>query len=315
MMTTLSAMRWWGLLETIWKRVAIIGALAVLAPVLLAGCSALRVAYNTGPQLAWWWLDGYMDFSREHAPQVKTALERWFEWHRQTQLPAYVALLGATQAQTSEAMTPAQACQWNDRLNQALMPAGARALEQAADLLPGLGEAQLRHLEKRYLKNIDEMRRDYLQSDAAERRAASIKRTIERTEQLYGRLDEPQRKVIAEGVTASPFDAQGWMEERQRRQRDTLATLRRLLAERADREQRLAALRALFERSQRSPDPAYRAYQQRLVEYNCAFFARIHNATTPAQRQRARANLEDWKEDLRAVMNGPVAPPDPATSN
>lgn len=284
------------------RRAAIIGSLVLLLSVLLGGCSALRVAYNTGPQLAWWWLDGYLDFSREQAPQVRASIDTWFLWHRQTQLPAYAALLASAQAQVAEPLTPAAACDWNVRLVEALAPAVTRGLEQAADLVPGLGEAQLRHLEQRYQKNLDEMREEYLQADPAERLAASVKRAVTRAEQLYGRLDEPQRKVIAEGVAASPFDPQAWMRERQRRQRDTLTTLRRLLAERADRDQRLAALRALTERSQRSPEPAYRAYQQRLTDYNCAFAARIHNATTPEQRLRARATLKEWEDDLRAII-------------
>ncbi len=308
-MTTLSAMQCSLQRRFESRRAAIIGTLALLLALVLPGCGALRVAYNTGPHLAWWWLDGYLDFSREHTPQVKAAIERWFEWHRATQLPDYVALLAAAQAQVQAPLTPASACQWNARLADALAPALSRALEHAADLLPGLGEAQLRHLEQRYAKAIDEMREEYLQPDATERQRVSVKRALGRAEQLYGRLDEAQRKLIAEGVAASPFDPQAWMEERQRRQRDTLATLRRLLADRGvdrgvDRDQRLAALRVLAERSQRSPDAAYRAYQERLTDYNCGFVARVHNATTPTQRQKARANLEGWEQDLRALMNG-----------
>jgi hypothetical protein len=295
-------------------RAAIIGTLVGLLSLALGGCSALRVAYNTGPQLAWWWVDGYFDFSREQTPLVKGAIDRWFDWHRQTQLPAYVTLLASAQARVAEPLTPALACQWNNRLAETLAPALARALEQSAEIVPALGEAQLRHLEQRYAKAIEEMRDEYLQADPAERQATSIKRTLGRAEQLYGRLDDVQRKVIADGVAASPFDPQGWMEERKRRQRDTLATLRRLRAERADQDQRLAALRALAERSQRSPDPAYRAYQLRLTDYNCAFAARIHNATTPAQRQRARANLKEWEDDLRAVINGATGAGDPAAA-
>ncbi len=94
--------------------------------------------------------------------------------------------------------------------------------------------------------------------------------------------------------------------------------MRRLLAERADRDQRVSALRALAERSQRSPDPTYRAYQVRLTDYNCAFAARVHNATTMAQRQRASANLKDWEDDLRAVIAAGATPAgttsDPAAS-
>ena len=36
----------------------------------LSGCSALRLGYNTAPELAYWWIDGYADFDDAQAPQV-----------------------------------------------------------------------------------------------------------------------------------------------------------------------------------------------------------------------------------------------------
>ncbi|MBK9134931.1 MAG: hypothetical protein IPM15_11535 [Betaproteobacteria bacterium] len=277
---------------------------------LLGGCSALRVAYNTGPQLAWWWLDGYADFAGEDAPKVKASIERWFEWHRPSQLPAYAALLAAAQAEADKPLTPELACQWYRRVVDLAAPALARALEHGADVVPLLGEAQLRHLEQRYAKNIDEMKAEYLQGDPAERRTAALKRAVTRAEQFYGRLDDTQRRLLAELLAASPADPQAWMDERRRRQRDNVQTLRRLVAERADRNERLAALRMLADRYQRSPDAAHRAYQQRLLDYNCALVARLHNAMTPAQRQRARATLRGYEDDLRAVLAGQAGVPD-----
>jgi hypothetical protein len=299
MITTLSAMQ----LSRI--KNAIIGVVAVLLVLGLQGCSAVRVAYNNGAQLSWWWLDGYMDFSREQAPQVKQALDGFFDWHRATQLPDYVALLAQAQGQVLEPTTPAAACRWQDQIRERLQPSLERALAQAADLLPGLGEPQFRHLEERYAKVMDEMRSDYLQPDPAKRMSESVKRAVDRAERLYGSLDAPQKRVIRDGVVASPYDPEAWAAERARRQKDTVQTLRRLLAERADRDTRVAALRTLVARVERSPDPAYRAYQIRLNDYNCAFAAQIHNATTPAQRKQARANIKDWEDDLRAVMAAP----------
>jgi len=302
-MTTFNAMR--GLSSRGSLRSAIIGALLALL-LALGGCSAVRLAYNNGPQLAWWWIDGYFDFSREQSALVKPAIDQWFDWHRSTQLPGYVTLLAGLQAQAVEPLTADKACAVNDQLRERIEPAIDRALELAAELLPQLTEAQIRHYEQRGAKAIDEMRDEYLQPDAAERRRLSIKRAIERSEQVYGRLGEAQRKVIAEGVAASPFDAQAWLQERQRRQRDTATTLRRLLAAKPDRDARLAALRALVERSAASPDPAYRDYQRRLVAYNCAFAAQIHNATTAAQRAEARSRLKGWEDDVRALLAQPA---------
>jgi len=276
--------------------------LAVLALVtLLAGCSSVRLAYNNAPQLSWWWLDGYLDFSREQAPQVRQALDGFLDWHRATQLPAYAALLARTQPAILEPTTPAGACRWQAEVRGQLDPALQRALQLAAEQLPGLAEAQFTHLAQRYAKGNDEMREDFLQDDPGERLTASVKRAVERAERLYGRLDEAQRRLVRAGVLESPFDPALWLKERQRRQREVLATLRRLGAERADAERRLAALRLLAAHTERSPDPVYRAYQLKLGDYNCDFAARIHNATTPAQRQRARETLKGWEDDLSAL--------------
>ncbi|WP_304833685.1 DUF6279 family lipoprotein [Polaromonas sp.] len=274
----------------------------VLAVTLLAGCSSVRLAYSNASQLGWWWLDGYFDFSREQAPQVKQALDGLFDWHRATQLPEHAALLARTQAPILEPTTPAQTCRWQAEVREQLEPLLQRALQLAAEQVPGLTEAQLRHLEQRYAKGIDEMRGDFLQDDPGERLTQSVKRAVERAERLYGRLDEAQRRLVRSGVIDSPFDPALWLKERQRRQREVLVTLRRLVAERADADQRLAALRMLLVQTERSPDPVYRAYQLKLGEYNCGFAARIHNATTPAQRLKARETLKGWEDDLRALM-------------
>lgn len=268
---------------------------------LLAGCSSVKLGYSNGARLAWWYLDGYVDFGRTQTPLVKQSLDDLFAWHRATQLPDYTAVLAQAQQAVTEPTTAAAACRWWQVLQDRLAPTIDRALLEAAQVVPTLGDAQFKHLEGKYAKVLDEMRGDYMQSDAEDRYAASVRRAVTRAEQLYGKLDDAQRKVVAAGVAASPFDPQAWMQERQRRQRDTLQTLRRLVAERADADQRVAALRTLVERTQSSPDPAYRAYQQRLSDYNCALAAQIHNATTAAQRQRARQRLKGWEDDFRAL--------------
>ncbi len=283
------------------KRWIIGGLLGLLLP-WLSGCSALGLAYNNGAQLSWWWLDGYVDFSREQAPRVRQHIDRLFDWHRASQLPDTAALLASAQSQVTEPTTAALACRWQEQVRALLEPTIVEALGHAADIVPILGEAQIDSIDKRYAKGNAEMREEFLQPDPTERRVISVKRALDRAERLYGSLDEAQKQIVAAGVAASPFDPDLWLAERQRRQRDTLATLRKLLADRADRDQRLLALRLLVTRVERSPNPEYRAYQIRLKDYNCALAAQIHNATTTGQRRKARANLKGWEADLRAVM-------------
>ncbi len=276
----------------------------LLGLLLLNGCSAVRIGYNQAPNLAWWWVDGYMDFSAEQSARVKDALNQWFAWHRTTQLPDYADLLAAAQAQVLQPATPAQVCRWNEELRARIAASFARGVPLAAEILPSLKAEQLAHLERKYRKSNRDFEEDFLQEQADERLKASIKRAVDRTEMLYGRLDERQRQLIASGVAASPFDPAAWFAERQAVQSETLQTLARLTAggpARADRESNLAGLQALASRVQRAPVGPYRSYQQRLTEYNCAFFAQVHNSTTAAQRQTARSRLKGWEEDLRAL--------------
>ena len=280
----------------------------MVASLALAGCSALRLGYSNGPQLAWWWLDGYFDFSSAQSPLVKRTIDQWFDWHRGTQLADYAALLAAARQQVLEPTTGSAACGWQDRARAQVDPALQRAINDFADVLPTLGDAQLRYLDQRYAAKNDEMRKDFLQPDAALRLRESVKRAVERAERVYGSLDDAQLKVISAGVAASSFNPELWLAERQRRQRDTLQTLRKLIAERADKPQRVAALKGLVQRFELSPNAEYRGYQARLSDYNCTLAAQIHNATTPAQRRVARDRLQGWEADLRSLVNRSDAP-------
>ena len=102
-------------------------------------------------------------------------------------------------------------------------------------------------------------------------------------------------------LARSPFDAELWLTERRSRQQDALQTLSRLVKEKKPREQAQAALRAYVDRIERSPHEAYRRYSDRLMEFNCAFAATLHNGTSAEQRRTAAQNLAGWIGDLRAI--------------
>lgn len=284
----------------------------------LAGCSAVRLGYGQAPQLAHWWLDGYLDFDDAQSPRVKASLGQWFAWHRETQLADYAGLLASAQQQVMGPVSAEQVCRWNDELRSRIEPAVERGLPLVADLVPTMKPAQLAHLEKRYAKSNAELRKEFLQPRADERMKASIERTVERLETLYGPLDEAQRRAVAASVAASPFDAELWLATREARQRDVLRTLEPLVQQQADRDRALQALRPLARRLIDGPSPDPQGYQQRLAQYNCAFGARIHNTTSARQREHARDKLRGWEADLRylaadvrpaqAAAAGPLPP-------
>lgn len=278
----------------LFRRPAIIG-LALL----LAGCSAVRLGYDQGPQLAHWWLDGHLDFSDEQSPRVKQALAQWFRWHRHSQLDDYAGLLARAQAQVPASVTPAQLCAWGDELRQRLDPALEQALPLMADLVPLLTPAQVVQMEKRQARSNEEYRKNYLQADPQERLTAAVSRAVERAESLYGRLDDAQRELVAAAVRASSPNPQAWYAQRLARQADLLRGMRQLVDERHDRTKSLATLRQMAARMEGATRVDGRVERPPISRAGCEVAAQIHNVTTAAQRRHARDKLKGWESDLR----------------
>ncbi len=284
----------------------IIRALWLLAvAAIVTGCSAVRLGYSQGHELAYWWLDGYVDFTAEQSPAVRDALRGWFAWHRATQLPEYAELLRDAQQQVLQPAQPEQVCRWADALQQRAQVAIEQALPWLAELVIALTPAQLAHLEQRLAKGNAEFRAQFLPDDAAARQRAQLERMRARLENVYGRLDRAQRERLAQAMAASPADPERWYAERLQRQQDLLATLRAVqalpAAERTP--QRVQPmLAALAQRVTTSPRAAYREHEQRVRRFNCELIARVHNDTTPAQRERAAARLRGWEDDARVLV-------------
>ena len=272
------------------------------AVLLVSGCSALRIGYSQAADLVYWWLDGYADFDAEQTRRMREALAQWFAWHRKTQLPDYAQLLARAQVEVRTETTPARVCEWQGELLKRARTAWEQALPAAAEWALSVTPQQIQHLERRYAKANDEFRDDYLQEDARERNEATIKRTIERAESLYGRLEDAQRARIAAVMARSPFDPELWLAERKQRQQDALQLLRKLTVEGGSRALAEGALRAYVEHLERSPRDAYRRYSERLAEFNCTFGASLHNSSSSVQRRAAAAKLSGWEGDVRALV-------------
>jgi hypothetical protein len=285
--------------------------IGVALALMLAGCSVLRLAYGQAPTLGYWWIDGYVDLDDAQSVKLREGLDRWFDWHRRNEMPRYAALLARAQREVIEpSLSADQLCTWRDEAARRMDAALEEATPMAAALMVTLTPDQVRHMERKLAKDGAELKRDFAQPDRTDRAKASVKRTLERYENLYGRLDDAQRAKLAELLAASPFDADRWLAERERRNRDLIAMLTAVST--AGREgdmakaqtQAQATMRALTERLLRSPRPEYRAYQERLTLENCALASAMHNQMTAAQRQHARNKLKGWEEDVRLAAAG-----------
>ena len=282
------------------KLARIIGALVLGAT--LAACSAVKLGYNNLPDLAYWWLDGYVDFNDAQTPRVREDLASLLAWHRQTELPQIAALLQKAQALAPTDVTPAQACAFTEDIRTRLLAVADRAETPGAELAVSLDDAQLQTLERKYAKNNADYASDWLKRSAAKQQDKRYDQFLDRNEDFYGRLDSTQRDLLRQQVAASVFDAKRVDAERRLRQQEALALLRRFAAERTPAAEARPALHAYIQRVSQPPPGPWRDYQQALLEEGCRNVAALHNSTTPAQRQKAVERLRAYEADVRDLM-------------
>jgi hypothetical protein len=273
---------------------------AALLALALGACSMLRLGYNQGPELLYWWLDGYADFDATQSVRVRDALADTFAWHRREQLPGIAEQLAQLQRDVQQPTDAAAVCRWHDAVRERMDAAYTRVLPSALALAATLSPAQMRHIERQQAKKLAEFRDEHLQRDGEKRRAGQLKRTVERIETLYGRLDAAQREQVARALADSPYDAEAWLAERSARQQLVLRTIERLAAGRLDAAGARAALQPLADATAVRAD--YREAQRRITLHNCRWLAELHNGTSPAQRQAAVERLRGWERDLRALV-------------
>ena len=275
--------------------------LALAAAMGLAACSAIKLGYGTLPELAYWWLDGYVEFTETQVPVVKQELARLHAWHREQELPRLGELLGQLERLAPGSITAPQACAVVGEVQARMNAMAERAEPAIVGLASTLTPRQLRHLERKYRSNNATYRKEWVDLPAPERQDKRYEQMLERIETIYGSLDEPQRAVLRRELQQSMFEPQRILAERQRRQQDLLQTLRRVAEPGTAPDAARQQLRAYIDRMQHSPDPAYRAWQDALVQEGCRIFAAVHESTTAAQRQQAVRRLRAYQRDLREL--------------
>jgi len=277
--------------------------LPVLALTALSGCSTIQLVYNQSDDLLYWWMDAYVDFQDNQKQFTRDTLTNLQRWHRQQQLPEYVALLKRLQTMAPNDITPAQVCAVTEDMKSSFANVLRFIEPEATRLGVQLTPEQLRNMRKRYDKTNKDWREDWLEGSAEKRLKYRTKQALNRLEDFYGRLDAPQREVLNQWLSESVFDAATSYAERERRQADSLQTLQRMAQAGEASAATQALLHGWIERSFNSPIERHRAYGQALWQENCEGFAKLHNSTTPAQRQRLLESLRGYENDFRALMS------------
>ena len=193
------------------------------------------------------------------------------------------------------------ACNILSEVRSKFMVVSDQAQPAVVSMLDTMTSNQVDAIARKFEKGNSEFRNDYLQIARPVSQTKRYKQAVSRAERLYGRLDDKQISLIELQVEGSLFKGPLAYAERQRRQQDTLQTLRTILNNQPTTEQKKLAVRSLFDRSLVSPNPDYVEYIDALTKESCANLASLHNTTSTSQRRKAVETLVGYEQDIKTL--------------
>jgi hypothetical protein len=108
--------------------------------------------------------------------------------------------------------------------------------------------------------------------------------------------------LIKAQLAQSPWTAEWGRQERQRRQKDLLATLQRVSQGQMPVAQVENELWNVWQRWLKPPDEAGAALMRAMSQQACNNLTQLHNTTSAEQRQRAVRRIRAYERDLRDLI-------------
>jgi hypothetical protein len=268
----------------------------------VASCSAIKLTYNNGDTLAYWWLNGYLDLDSEQSKWAKQEIDELFRWHRRTQLRDYAQLLGNGQRQLAKGLT-------HDDLVNDLRDVRARsellafkALPELADLARTVRPEQIAQMEAKFRKNNETYRKKFMSGDQDDRRKARFKKNMEQFELWFGDFSRDQEAILRKASDARPLDNEIWLEERMLRQKKIIGVLRKIQQEKLGRDATMALLHSLLkELFHRLDAPERKGFYDTYIEGTMQLILTVNRIATPQQKAHAHKRMQGWIDDFNIL--------------
>ena len=274
--------------------------------VVVAGCSSLRLAYNNGDTVLYWWLNAYVDLDRDQKGWVREDIDKLFDWHRKTQLKDYVEILRKGQKQVQGNVTQAELLADYDEIKSRTQSLLLKAAPDLADLARSLKPEQIAQMEKKFKSNNDDYRKKFLTGDQEKRQQLRYKKSMEQFELWFGSFSREQEAAIRKASDARPLDNEIWLDERSRRQRNVLTLVQKVQNEKLSKEATVALINTLiknsFERLEHSErKPFFDAFENSTAQ----MILTVIKIATPAQKEHAVKRMQGWIDDFNSLATQP----------
>ncbi|HVQ61941.1 MAG TPA: DUF6279 family lipoprotein [Burkholderiales bacterium] len=280
---------------SVWQTILLLAAVCVP----LASCSATRMAYNNAETGLRFMASSYLDLNAVQADDMRVRIERFHDWHRASELPAYAALMRSASERAARGITAEDVAWALTNVRARYRKLAAKAAEDAAPVLATLAPAQIATLEEKFADNNEKFEKDFLSADEGRRRRAQAKRMLERFRDFAGDLSVDQEARIELFVFAHEKHVALRFDDRRRWQRDFVAALK---AQHQPQELG-ASLAEMFNKPERRRSADFIREDKAWDEDLGRLIAELDRSLTPKQRAHVVRRLSEYATDF-AVLAG-----------
>ncbi|MGK0406074.1 MAG: hypothetical protein ACJAR6_001454 [Oleispira sp.] len=180
----------------------------------ISGCSS-KIAYNNADWLAQWYIDDYVDLSRDQNRHLEIELESLLEWHRETQLLQYRQQLVVLANDLDHLPMSEQV--WLNHVNQITdhwQRVRRELSTRAARLAPQLNKNQVNYLFAKLAENNKERLDNFNEKTVAEYRAGRLEKLLDTLEDYLGTVNKQQEDYATTFVVQAKITEQEWFDSK-----------------------------------------------------------------------------------------------------
>jgi hypothetical protein len=268
----------------------------------MAGCSSVKFTYDHGDTLLYWWLNAYVDLDGDQSAWVKKDIDKLFQWHRNTQLKQYSALMSKAQRQLAGDMTQADLLGNYKDIKTYTEQLAMRAVPDLTDLARSVKPDQIAQMEKKFNKNNEDFRKKFLRGDLDKRQSARFDKSLEQLDLWFGSFSRDQKAILRKASDARPMDSEIFLAERIRRQQKIVAMLRKVQAEKLGKEAAQKEVTVLMrDVLDRFEAPERKAFFDTYVDSTSKYILTAIKIATPEQKAHAQKRMQGWIDDFNKL--------------
>lgn len=274
----------------------------IAAMLVIGGCNSVRLSYNHGDTLLYWWLNAYIGFEPDQKGRVNQDIDQLFQWHRKTQLKDYVQLLTTGKKQLQGNVTQsdllANYSQIKGRTHVLLL----KALPELAELARSLRPDQINQMEKKFTSNNNDYRKKFLRGDKEKRQQVRYQKSMEQFELWFGNFSREQEDKIHAASDARPLDNEIWFNERVRRQKKIIALLNKVRQEKLGKEETIGQIRNLVQENfDRLENSEHKVFFDAYTNGTADLVLAVIKLSTPTQKAHAEKRMQGWIDDFNTL--------------